>query len=170
MSVKIALQFRHLLKKCPLQRGAILSWLHCVNSWSNLILNHFPDSYPSNLYVKQSCSLYAPYICWRCVCVLYLWRIHDDDDARSSNHGNSYFSPAKDPVLITTVGYGLEIILNPIVETHEANTWLAFLCRSRYPLQVETFSVSKTLTLSQEHPFVWRKWMPLAAHSYHFKC
>ena len=33
------------------------------------------------------------------------------------------------------------------------------------PPQVETFSVSKTLTLSQEHPFVCRKWMLLPAHS-----
>ena len=29
------------------------------------------------------------------------------------------------------------------------------------PPQVETFSVSKALTLSQEHPFVCRKWMLL---------
>ena len=33
------------------------------------------------------------------------------------------------------------------------------------PPQVETFSVSKTLTLLQEHPFVCRKWMLLPAHS-----
>ena len=33
------------------------------------------------------------------------------------------------------------------------------------PPQVETFSFSKTLTLSQEHPFVCRKWMQLLAHS-----
>ena len=33
------------------------------------------------------------------------------------------------------------------------------------PPQVETFSVSKTLTLSQEHPFVCRKWMLFPAHS-----
>ena len=38
------------------------------------------------------------------------------------------------------------------------------------PSQVETFSVSKTLTLSQEHPFVCRKWMLLPAHSQQFKC
>ena len=30
------------------------------------------------------------------------------------------------------------------------------------PLQVKTFSVSKTLTLSQEHTFVCRKWMAVA--------
>ena len=36
-------------------------------------------------------------------------------------------------------------------------------------LQVEPFSVSKTLTLSQEHPFVYRKWMLLPAHSHYFK-
>ena len=34
------------------------------------------------------------------------------------------------------------------------------------PLQVETFSVSKTLTLSQEHPFVCRKWMLLHIYIY----
>ena len=33
------------------------------------------------------------------------------------------------------------------------------------PPPVETFSVSKTLTLSQEHPVVCRKWMLLPAHS-----
>ena len=33
------------------------------------------------------------------------------------------------------------------------------------PSQVETFSVSKTLTISREHPFVCRKWMLLPAHS-----
>ena len=33
------------------------------------------------------------------------------------------------------------------------------------PPQVETFSVSKTLTLSQEHQFVRRKWLLLPAHS-----
>ena len=33
------------------------------------------------------------------------------------------------------------------------------------PPQVETFSVSKTLTLSQEHSFLCRKWMLLPAHS-----
>ena len=33
------------------------------------------------------------------------------------------------------------------------------------PPQVETFSVSKTLALSQEHPFVCWKWMLLPAHS-----
>ena len=33
------------------------------------------------------------------------------------------------------------------------------------PPQVETFSVSKTLTLSQEHPFVCQKWMLLPMHS-----
>ena len=33
------------------------------------------------------------------------------------------------------------------------------------PFQVETFSVSNTLVLSQEHPFVCRKWMLLPAHS-----
>ena len=38
------------------------------------------------------------------------------------------------------------------------------------PLQVETFSVSKTLTLSQERPFVCQKWMPMPEHSYYFKC
>ena len=32
------------------------------------------------------------------------------------------------------------------------------------PPQVETFSVSKTLVLSQGHPFVNRKWMLLSAH------
>ena len=32
------------------------------------------------------------------------------------------------------------------------------------PPSVETFSVSKTLTLSQEHRFVCRKWMLLPAH------
>ena len=35
--------------------------------------------------------------------------------------------------------------------------------------RVETFSVSKTFTLSQEHPLVSRKWMLLPAHSWHFK-
>ena len=33
------------------------------------------------------------------------------------------------------------------------------------PPQVETFSVSKTLTLSQEHPSMCRKWMLLSTHS-----
>ena len=33
------------------------------------------------------------------------------------------------------------------------------------PPEVETFSVSKTSTLSQDHPFVSRKWMLLPAHS-----
>ena len=33
------------------------------------------------------------------------------------------------------------------------------------PSQAETFSVSKTLPLSQERPFVCRKWMLLPAHS-----
>ena len=37
------------------------------------------------------------------------------------------------------------------------------------PVLVETFSVSKTFTLSQEHPFVCRKWMLVPAHSSHFK-
>ena len=36
---------------------------------------------------------------------------------------------------------------------------------SSSPPRVETFSVSKTLTLSQEHPFVCPKWMLLPAHS-----
>ena len=33
------------------------------------------------------------------------------------------------------------------------------------PPQVEIFSVSQTLTLSQEHLFLRRKWMLLPAHS-----
>ena len=33
------------------------------------------------------------------------------------------------------------------------------------PQQVETFTVSNTLTPSQEHPFVGRKWILLPAHS-----
>ena len=33
------------------------------------------------------------------------------------------------------------------------------------PSQVEAFTVLKTLTLSQEHPFVCRKWMLLPTHS-----
>ena len=37
--------------------------------------------------------------------------------------------------------------------------------RGSSPLQVETFSVSKTLTLSHEHSFVCRKWLLLSAHS-----
>ena len=32
------------------------------------------------------------------------------------------------------------------------------------------FSVLKTLTLSQEHPFICRKWMLLPPHRLHFKC
>ena len=35
--------------------------------------------------------------------------------------------------------------------------------RGSSPSQVETFSVSRTSTLSQEHPFVCRKWMLLPA-------
>ena len=38
------------------------------------------------------------------------------------------------------------------------------------PPQVETFFGYKTSTLSQEHPFVSRKWMLLPAHSYYLKC
>ena len=38
------------------------------------------------------------------------------------------------------------------------------------PPQVETFSVSKSSTLSQEHSFVSQKWMLWPAHISHFKC
>ena len=37
------------------------------------------------------------------------------------------------------------------------------------PPRVETFSVSKTSTLTQEHPFVSCKWIVLPTHSWHFK-
>ena len=42
---------------------------------------------------------------------------------------------------------------------HESEGW------GSSPRQVETFSVSKTWTLSQEHPFMCRKWVLLPAHS-----